>query len=348
MRVLFLTLYPEAAASPRYRVHQFLPYLRERGIEYTVRTPLSEVEWRKHTGPSRQGRAFWYHARETPRRFSQLLESSSYDVVFLQKAITTAYVHGLDRLLRHRAKRLVFDIDDAVHLAPPHALRMPWRLLEDRNQSLRIMSRADLVLAGNTWLADEAEAQGGRAVHFPTVVDTDRFTPPANLPEGFSVGWMGAPSTAGALNTIAPALNSLKAGELIVAGASAGQVHLEAARIEPWHYDTEVQLLQQLSVGLMPLPQDTWSRGKCALKALLYMAVGVPCIATPWGAVKDIIRHGENGFFAETDAEWRTALEALRDPALRGQLGEAARSTVESQFSLRKAAPALVDHLETL
>lgn len=348
MRVLFLTLYPEAAASPRYRVHQFLPHLEAHGIECTVRAPLSEAEWRRHTGPNRQGRAFWYHAKETPRRLAQLLEAGKYDVAFLQKAVTSAYIHGLDRLLCMEAKKLVLDVDDAVHLAPPHPLPMPWRLAEDRGQVARLMVRADLVLAGNAWLAGEVKARGGTAVRFPTVVDTDRFVPPAKPPETFRVGWMGAPSTAGALKAIAPVLNTLGPEEVILAGASAGQVHLETARIEPWQYDTEVQLLQQLSAGLMPLPRDTWSRGKCALKALLYMAVGVPCIATPWGAVLDIIRHGENGFFAETDAEWREALEALRDPGLRQRMGDAARATVEAEFSLRVAAPALAGYLEGL
>ena len=107
-------------------------------------------------------------------------------------------------------------------------------------------------------------------------------------------------------------------------------------------------MLQQFSVGLMPLPQDEWSRGKCALKALQYMACGVPCIATPHGAVLDIIRHGENGWFAETEMEWREALAAMRDPALRRRLGEAARATMEEQFSLRTAAPRLADLLEAL
>ncbi len=332
MRVLFLTLYPESAASPRYRVHQFLPYLRKHGIECTVQSPLTDGEWRRHTGPNRQGRAFWYH--------------NNYDVVFLQKAISTAYVHGLDRLLRGRARKLVLDIDDAVHLAPPHPLRMPWRLMEDRGQVARLMQRADLVLAGNAWLAKEVGERGGKASCFPTVVDTDRFVPPAKAPVAFCAGWMGAPSTAGALHGIAPVLRELAPGELVVAGA--GQVHLENARVVPWHYDTEVHLLQQLSAGLMPLPRDEWSSGKCALKALLYMAAGVPCIATPWGAVTDIIRHGENGLFAETDGEWRAALEALRDPALRQRMGQAARATVEAHFSLRNAAPALAGHLETL
>jgi len=252
----------------------------------------------------------------------------------------------LDRLLRGRSRRLILDVDDAVHLAPPHPLRFPWSMVEDRAQVLRLMRTADLVLAGNRWLADAAAAAGGRATLFPTVVDTARFVPASQPPATFRAGWMGAPSTCPSLNAIAPALAALAPGELVVAGADPQRVHLDKAEHAAWCYDTEVQLLQSFSVGLMPLPRDEWARGKCALKALLYMAAGVPCIATPHGAVNDIIVHGENGWLADTPEDWVEGLDALRNPALRARLGAAARATVESRFSLAEAAPRLLRHLE--
>jgi len=348
MRVLFLTLYPEAAASPRYRVHQFIPFLEAQGIECTVRAPMDEASWRRLAGPDRQGRAFWYHARETPARFAQVLDAARYDAVFLQKAVMSAYVRGFDRLLCARARKLVYDIDDAVHLAPPHRLRAPWSLLEDRAQIHKIMARADRVLAGNAWLVEASENAGARAEYFPTVVDTDRFVPAFAPPKAFCAGWMGSPSTTPSLALIESGLAGLKPGELILAGADPKQVHCLQARIETWHYDREVALLQQFSVGLMPLPRDEWTRGKCALKALLCMACGVPCIATPRGAAAEIIRHGENGWLADTPADWAEGLEALRDPALRRRLGEAARADVEERFALRHAAPKLKNVLEGL
>ena len=347
MKILFLTLYPEVAASPRYRVHQFLPYLRAHGMDCTVLAPTTEAVWRRHTGPDREGRAFWYHFHETPRRLRQILSARNYDVVFLQKAVMSAYLQGMDRLLTHQSKRLIFDLDDAVHRAPPHPLRFPWSLLEDADQVTRLMGRADHVLAGNGWLADEVTGVGGTATCFPTVVDTERFVPAATRPKDFTVGWMGAPSTSRSLQIIAPALESLAEGELWVAGADRKEVHWTKAEFATWNYDTEVSLLQTFSVGLMPLAQDEWTRGKCALKALLYMAVGIPCIATPFGAVTDIITHGENGWFAETPEEWRAALEALRDPILRARLGATARATVEDRFSLHAAAPRMLSLLES-
>jgi glycosyltransferase involved in cell wall biosynthesis len=159
---------------------------------------------------------------------------------------------------------------------------------------------------------------------------------------------MGSPSTTASLGGISEAFDVLQAGELLLAGADPKQVNWPQARVIPWRYDTEVQLLQQFNVGLMPLPRDTWTQGKCALKALLYMACGVPCIATPFGAALDIIDHGRNGWLANSPREWRDGLEALRDPELRQRLGAAARATVEERFSLGVAAPRLADLLESI
>jgi len=348
MRVLFLTLYPDAAASPRYRVGQFLPYLRRHGVECTVAAPMSEAVWRTFSGPSRRGRPFWYHAHETPRRIAQLLTARRYDVVVLQKAILSAYLRGLPFFLRAGARRLVYDIDDAVHLAAPHALRGPWSWLEDRTQIQSILHAAALVLAGNRWLQAVAQEAGAPAEYFPTVVDSNRFVPASEGPATFRVGWMGSPGTTRDLLMLEGVLDGLRDAEVVVAGADAKKVHWPGAVLRPWRYDTEVETVQGFSVGVMPLQRQTWTQGKCALKALIYMACGVPCVATPYGAVCDIIRHGENGLFADSPAEWRDALGRLRDPALRARLGEAGRATVTERFSLEQASPRLLAFLEGL
>ena len=178
MHVLFLTLYPDTAASPRYRVTQFLPYLREAGIECTVAPPMPAESWRRLSGPERQGRALWYHLRETPARITQLLGARRYDVVFVQKALMSAYVRGLPGLLRLAARRVIYDIDDAVHLspaAPPAPSMVPVR--GSRDQIFKIMRQADRVLAGNRWLMEEAQRAGARAAEFPTVADTRPLHP---------------------------------------------------------------------------------------------------------------------------------------------------------------------------
>ncbi|MCL4218419.1 MAG: hypothetical protein KJ052_15635 [Candidatus Hydrogenedentes bacterium] len=127
LEVLFLTLYPEPAASPRYRVTQFLPALEARGLCCTVAPAVSETIYRQSLDEQNRLRPARYHRHELGQRFRQIISAKKYDVVFLQKAVMSASVRGFDRLLRQRARRLLYDIDDAVHLEPPHGLRGPWR-----------------------------------------------------------------------------------------------------------------------------------------------------------------------------------------------------------------------------
>ena len=349
MRVLFLTLYPDVAASPRYRVSQYVPYLREHGVECTVACPLTASELDRFTGPNRTHAPYMYHLRETCRRVRQIVGASRYDVVFVQKAIMSAYVKGLPGMLRRRARRLVYDIDDAVHLAPPHPLSAPWNWFEDLGQITELMGAADLVLAGNSWLLSSAREAGCRnAVLFPTVVDTERFAPAKCEPEVYRIGWIGNASTTICLAPAAEALSGICDAEICLVGADVQRVPFRGADVRAWSYESEVAELHRFTVGIMPQPETDWMRGKCALKALQYMACGIPCVASPFGAVLEFMRHEENGLFADSTVGWREALERLRDPALRRQLGRAGRDTVGKRYSLREAAPRLLELLRSL
>ena len=349
LRVLFLTLYPDVAASPRLRVTQFVPYLRDHGVECTVACPLTAGELAVLTGPNRAHRPFWYHARETARRVGQILDAGHYDVVFVQKAIMTAYVRGMGALLRRRARRLVYDIDDAVHLAAPHPLGFPWRLMEDQTQIVRLFRTADLVLAGNSWLTQAAADAGARVELFPTVVDTDRFVPAARAPDQFRIGWVGNASTTICLEPAAQALAAVGNAEICLVGADEARVPWQGAvDLRPWVWEEEVAALQRFSVGIMPQPEREWMRGKCALKALQYMACGIPTVASPFGAALEVVRDGENGLLASDTAQWLAAFDRLRDAGLRRRLGEAGRATVEAHYALNKAAPRLLELLQSV
>jgi glycosyltransferase involved in cell wall biosynthesis len=261
----------------------------------------------------------------------------------------TAYLRGLDGLLRGRARRLVYDIDDAVHLAPPHPLNGLWSKLEDRAQIMSLMKSADLVLAGNAWLAAAAREVCTKVELFPTVVDTDKYVPAASPPDCYRVGWIGNSSTTVCLEPAAHALVALQNAHICLVGAEADRIpwlrRVDAYEVRRWSLTREVDELQRFSVGLMPQPRTEWMRGKCALKALQYMACGIPCVASPFGAALEIIRDGENGLFADSADAWLDAIDRLRDPALRQRLGEAGRETVVSHYALKQAAPRLVEIL---
>ncbi|MDZ4857764.1 MAG: glycosyltransferase family 4 protein [Candidatus Hydrogenedentes bacterium] len=339
--ILFLTLYPSSAASPRYRVEQFIPYLNDQGFQCTVASALTAKEYGAHLSPRR------YHVIETRRRIGQLLCAQAYDIVFVQKAITTAYLRGMHALLRAMARRVVYDIDDAVHLAPPHPLGATWRAFEDAAQVTRMMRNADLVLAGNQWLVEQARQHARRVELFQTVVDTTRFVPARQTATELVIGWMGGSSTTPHLQAAA-GLDKLEGVSLRCIGADPARVPWENAEKRPWSYEGEVAELQQFAIGVMPLLQDEWTRGKCALKALQYMACGIPCIATPFGAILDIGEHNQNVLFANSPGEWRAAIGQLRDPLERERIGAAGRATVERHYSLDKAAPRFAALLESV
>jgi glycosyltransferase involved in cell wall biosynthesis len=344
LRILFLTLYPESAASPRYRVLQFLPYLQSNGFECTVASALSQDEYDDLKQPG--VRAARYHISETRNRITQILTGARYDIVFVQKAVMSAYLRGMAALLRMRTQTLVIDLDDAVHIRPPHPLRGMARMLEDRRQLEKVIRKADLVLAGNDWLRDAAAQWSDHAVTFPTVVDTDRYHPAKANEKPFQIGWIGGSSTFEYVLDLREVLEPI-ADETRFIGAKASQIRWQGSTVQPWTEQEEVNAIQSFSAGIMPLRKDDWGRGKCGLKALQYMACGVPCIATPWGAATDIIEHNVNGLLADTPDEWRAAIDQVRAAGERQRLGNAGRSTVEAHYSLKSAAPVLASHLQS-
>jgi glycosyltransferase involved in cell wall biosynthesis len=338
MNVLFLTLYPPQGASARYRVHQFLPALEQAGIACTVACAVEESLWR-----ARPSRAWKYHLHEIRRRREQLKTLDDYRLIFVQKGITSAPVRGMLSAVLQRRDRLVYDIDDAVHIAPPDRLPRPLRWLEaPPPQGLTLMKQARLTLAGNHWLEEQARWQGGHPCYMPTVVDTDRFHPAPQPGEEYRLGWMGSPSTAPALALLGGVLNTQP---ITLVGAGPVPLPFSAHR-EPWSMEREVALINSTSVGLMPMEKSAWGLGKCALKALQFMACGRPVIATRWGAAKEVIVDGITGILVDSLPEWRAAIERLRDPAERDRMGRAARAHVEAEFSLKAWAPRMVRYLK--
>jgi glycosyltransferase involved in cell wall biosynthesis len=184
----------------------------------------------------------------------------------------------------------------------------------------------------------------------PTAVDTDYFVPRANRSRDTAgpptVGWVGSPTTFPYLKALAPTLRDVAAEHpfvLTVSGAGEPVVFPGVAVTElPWSLADEVSLFNRLDIGVYPLKDDDWARGKCGFKAIQCMACGVPVVAQAVGVNRDIIRDGENGFLASTPDEWRQKLgRLLTDAALRERFTVAGRRTIEERYSLRVVAPRL-------
>jgi glycosyltransferase involved in cell wall biosynthesis len=341
VRVLFLNKYTASGPSSRYRVLQFLPFLDARGIDYTVHALHDD----RYLASRYAGAAAspFYLARRTLSRLSVLTTAPRYDLAFIQKEMFPHLLDAPEWFLSRAGVRYVVDLDDAIHLVYRGGLL--------RRKIPRVLSRARLVLAGNRYLEAYARQYNEHVVFFPTVVDTDRFTPRDGADAGsLTVGWMGTPETVKYLDAIAPALAEAARAmpfSLLVVGAKAPSGNGLVAQSRPWSEASEAGDLRAMDIGVMPLAHDEWSKGKCALKLIQYMSAGVASVTSPAGSAPEFVRDGENACFATGADEWRDRVGALaRSPERRMEMGRRARATVEAQYSLRVWGPRFADALE--
>lgn len=338
MRTLFLCSNSSIEASMRFRVLQFLEPLRAAGHEATVSSFFDDAPGSWHSRV----------ARGSLRRSLDLVRARSADRLFIHReAFPLAfndYVRGLSS-----KTPLIFDFDDAVFLRAAGG----WRARLARPESTRLLvERAAVVFAGSEFLAEYADGFSKHVRLVPTVVDTDRFTPALRSPrERPVVGWVGSPTTAKYLDALIPALDAAAAivpFTLRIVGAGR-PFKLEHAPVEnvPWTLGAEASAFQDLDVGIYPLADDAWSRGKCGFKAIQYMACGVPFVVSPVGAIHEIVREGLEGLWARTSRDWTDHLVALlRDPSARDRLIANARLRAVERYSVTALAPAWVRALE--
>jgi glycosyltransferase involved in cell wall biosynthesis len=349
VRMLCLTKYSARGPSSRYRVYQFLPFLEAAGIRTDIQTLHHDTYLVNcFNGLKPQP---GYLAGRFALRLAALCSAPKYDLIFIQKEIFPHLPELAETVLAAAGGRLVVDLDDAVFLFY-QAARSRWLRFFLANKFPRILKRSRLVLAGNRYLQAYAEQYAPRVVHFPTVVDTDRFQPgpaPQNDERLPVVGWIGSPETAGFLKTIFPALEQLARRErykLSIVGAGVMEIAGVPVTAKPWSLVEEVCDLQTFDIGIMPLADTEWSQGKCALKLLQYMSTGVPAVSSRTGATEDVITEGENGLLAGDTSEWVDKLGLLlRDASRRERIGRRGREWVEQNYSLKRYAPVLAEQL---
>lgn len=350
MKVLALSRYGRAGASSRVRFHQYLPALEAAGIQVQMAPLFSDVYVR---GLQAGHRSVLEAVRAYARRMLDLRRAGGFDLLWIEKETLPWLPARLERALLAGTVPCVLDYDDAVfHVYDQHRSSWVRQLLAGKHPAL--MRRAALVVAGNNYIAGFARKADAHLVEMvPTVIDLVRYPepnfarPPANtLP---SVGWIGQRATAAFLSPLAPSFQRLAAegrARFTAVGIDAASLGLPMASI-PWAEDTEVASISGFDIGIMPLVDEPFERGKCGYKLIQYMACGLPVVASPVGVNHQIVEHGVNGFLAETPEQWEEALRTLAgDPALRARMGQAGRRKVEQQFCLQVTAPKLVELLK--
>lgn len=349
MKVLLLSRYSYLAASSRYRFYQYLPYLKSQGINVGITTLLDDNHLQQIYFGSRSNsyaklmQAYW-------NRLSQVWQSQTFDLVWLQMESFPWLPGWLESLFLRMAPPYIVDYDDAwFHRYDQHSSVLVKGLLRGKIDS--VMRNAMLVVAGNKYIAERAERARARRIEIlPTVIDLARYQAteqPHN--ETFTIGWLGSPSSDQWLQTIRPALQEVcrdKNVKVVTVGAKNPNLDDIPLEMRQWSDETEVQEIQKFDVGIMPLTDSLWERGKCGFKLIQYMACARPVVASPVGVNSEIVTHGVNGFLASTQEEWVTALRTLKnDVALRQRMGEAGRKRVEERYCLQVTAPRLAELL---
>ena len=350
MKIALLTKYGGLAASTRQRFEQYSNHLRAAGFELELHPLLDDAYLQELYASGRRSRG--HLMVRYSQRLLWLLSRPDVDLIWLHCELFP-YLPGLiERFARAPGKPIIFDYDDAIfHNYDLHRNPLIRRLLGSKLHTT--LAGAKMALCGNAYLEIYARQHCAQTEIVPTIVDTDVYCPTPLPSHGTApprVGWIGTPSTwneylAPMLPLLTQAAND-KGGRVAAMGAAKQARASSLLDLMAWSEAGEVPFLQNMDIGIMPLTDSPWARGKCGYKLIQYMACGLPVVASPVGVNKDIVEHGVNGFLAETDKEWRSAIETLlSDAELRRRMGAAGRKKVEESYSLQVWGPRVAQML---
>lgn len=341
MKILFFTKYSRKGASSRYRTFQYLDYLRSHGIKADVFPLLGDEYLERLYAGHRIPRHYLFGL--FLQRIRDLFRVCKYDVVVVEKELLPHAPPVLEYVLHWLNPNIIADYDDAIF-----ANYQNNPLLKHKIPTVLRLSKA--INVGNHHLADYARKFNSNVNLIPTVVDLDKYNPKGSYEisaDKVVIGWIGTPITSKYLSEVQVALSNLSQEYSITFRCigAAPDFTMEGIEVEniKWEEATEVENILTFAIGIMPLTDDPFSRGKCGLKLIQYMACGIPSIASPVGANKDIICNGENGLLAGSEEEWVDQITLLiQDRHLRKQMGMKARRTVIDKYSLQVVAPKLL------
>ena len=333
----------QRSPSQRFRFEQYLDWLGAQGWQCELSPLLSAHDDRTFYAHGRWLAKLGVLLRATARRLRDVLRARRFDAVLVQREAHMLGWPFIERLIASRGVPMLFDFDDAIWLPHVSEGNRALAFLKSPRKTEAIVRRCQTVIAGNAYLADYARPFNANVVIIPTTIDTDEYQPgpphPAEQP--VVIGWSGSITTIQHFALALPALRQIRAryGPR-VRFEVVGDGHFRVPELDivgkPWRKATELDDLRAFDIGIMPLPDEAWARGKCGLKGLQYMALGIATVMSPVGVNSEIIQPGQNGFLAATDAQWVEVLSQLiDDAALRQRLGAQGRHTVEQHYSVR-------------
>lgn len=327
MRLVFL-IYNLEVSGCRYRVLQYVPFLKEQGAEVSIH--LFKEGWTDKL------------------RFYRSL--GEYDILYIHRRLFSPLEF---KYLHQKARKIVFDFDDAIMYRSstsknPHSVSRRFKFAY-------MMKRVDFVIAGNEFLKSEVLPYNDKVEVIPTSIDLSRYGNKDETHEGglVTIGWLGSSSTLKYLKNLLPILEDLYQQYphfqlKIVCDQFVDTVHIPIIK-KRWSPEEEEADLKSFDIGVMPLTDDLWTRGKCGLKILQYYGVGLPVVCTPVGVNREIVEDGINGFWAQDADQWKKKLlRLIREEGLRKAMGARGRRKVEQSYSLAGNAPRLLKILKQI
>ncbi|HRH44216.1 MAG TPA: glycosyltransferase [Pyrinomonadaceae bacterium] len=344
IKLCALMLYPhDRVPGQRYRIEQWEKYLNEEGIEIDYFSFADEklLKTMPKNGQilakiSVIGKAFL-------RRFSQLSALRKYDAIFIYRAAAMVGPALIERIIKLLHKPIIFDFDDAIFLTHTHEANKLFGWAKFAKKTDAICRLSTSVTVGNAWLAEYARKHNKNVTIIPSSVDTDFFVPmEKETRQKVIVGWTGSSTSQTHLEMYVPLLREISQKlpiELHVHSDRSPNLEDVPFVWHKWSADTEVEIISDFDIGIMPMPDDEWSQGKCSMKALLYMSLGVPTVCSDIGMNREVVSNGENGFLAKTNEDWFEAIKTLvENKGLRQKMGEKSRQTVVENYSMKKCA----------
>lgn len=339
MKVLFFTKYTQKGASSRMRSFQYFPFLEKEDIHVSV-SPFFNDAYLENLYAGKKSKLSILFAYL--KRFLLLFTVFKYDKIVIEYELFPYFPAWFEQLFNIVGIHYIVDYDDAIfHNYNLHP--NPWLRKLLGNKIAKVMKNSKTVVAGNKYLAQYAESAGTKnIVIIPTVIDLQNYKPKENYAtEKLIIGWIGSPSTFKYLEEIRAELTTFVAqnnAEVLVIGAYPTEKQEGVFRFIPWVAATENEWIIKFDVGLMPLNDTPWSKGKCSFKLIQYMASGVPVIASPVGMNKEVVT-AENGYLATNSSDWGRYLAMyFANQKLRENFGRKGREMVEDNLSLQVTA----------
>jgi len=355
-RLLYIAPHrPGRSPGQRFRFEQFEDYLTEQGFQITKSYVINAWDDRIFYKRGNYFLKVFIGIKALFIRMRDVLRANNFDIILVYREAHFIGSTFFEKQFSKRKAKLIFDFDDAIWLNDTSDGNSNLKWLKKPEKIGSIIELSDLVIAGNSYLADYARAFNNNVLIIPTTIDTNYHNPNTRTKQkAICIGWTGSSTTLKHFEHAIPFLlqlknkyhNAISFKVIVDVDYTHPELNIKSTR---WSTETEIEELDTIDIGIMPLPNDPWSKGKCGFKGIQYMALEKPTVMSPVGVNTEIIEDGKNGYLADSDEEWITKLSALIDSEeLRKSIGHAGRLTIEEHYSLDSQKNVLSEALNNL